>query len=358
MDFVASFPIPERLSAPLRAALRGEQWDWPDLSEGELGVLREHGVVPLLYAATHLPQLRGDAIRAAAAEEQRRRDLADVRDALARHEVEAIVMKGSALAYDVYSAPDLRPRGDTDLLIAPARIAAMREAMRSIGCDERPSSGDEHGIRQAIFVRRSGIVYDVHWSVTNTPLFDALLRFDDVRARASVLPPLGMLVLSHADALLLACIHRVAHHHDSDRLIWLADIALLRDRMSRVEHAQFWRMAAEGRVVGICMRSIALANDWFSRTPANMAEEWLESHELARAESSRVFLERDITHGRVLVTNLRALTWRERLQRLWQLAFPPAEFMRHSFGDRRGAALPWLYAYRAARGIRRLFRRV
>lgn len=355
---MASFPIPPHLSTPLRAALRGEPSDWPDLTNEDIDVLREHGVAPLVYAATQLPQLRADAIRAAATEERRRQDLAAVHEALAAHGVDAVVMKGSALAYDVYAAPDLRPRGDTDLLIAPSNIEAMREAMRSAGCGERPSSGDEHGVRQAIFVRPSGFVYDVHWAVTNTPLFDALLRFDDVRARAFVLPALAMPVLSHADALLLACIHRVAHHHDSDRLIWLADIALLRDRMSRAEHGQFWRMAAEGRVVGICMRSIALANDWFSRAPAHMAEEWLESHELARAESSRVFLERDITHGRVLVTNLRALSWRERMQRLWQLAFPPAEFMRHSFGERRGAALPWLYAYRAMRGIRRLFRRV
>ena len=73
---------------------------------------------------------------------------------------------------------------------------------------------------------------------------------------------------SHGDALLLACMHRVAHHHDNERLIWLYDIHLLRERMSRDEHAAFWRLAAERRVVTICERSIALAEEWFARASA------------------------------------------------------------------------------------------
>ncbi|HEX2059632.1 MAG TPA: nucleotidyltransferase family protein [Thermoanaerobaculia bacterium] len=354
MDFVAETPIPERLREPLRAALRGERSDWPDLTTDELQTLVEHGVAPLVYAATHLPQLRDEAIRAAAVEPLRAADLREVLAALAANGVDALVMKGSALAYDVYASPELRPRGDTDLLIAASDIAPMRETMRALGFEERLSSGDEHGVRQAIFVRRA-LVYDVHWSATNTPVFDALLRFDDLRRRAMTLPALGARVLSHEDALLLACVHRVAHHHDSDRLIWLADIALLRDRMSRDEHARFWRMAAEGWVVAVCRRSIELANEWFSRPPAHLPEEWLTAQELARAEPSRVFLDREITHGRVLMANLQALGWRARFRRLRQLAFPPAEFMRHSFGRR---PLPLLYAWRALRGVRRLFRKV
>jgi hypothetical protein len=69
-------------------------------------------------------------------------------------------------------------------------------------------------------------------------------------------------------------------------------------------------------------------------------------------------MNRRIPRGRVLAANLRALPWRSRARRLWQLAFPPKTFMERSFGKRSRLALTWLYVYRGARGIARLFRRV
>jgi hypothetical protein len=162
--------------------------------------------------------------------------------------------------------------------------------------------------------------------------------------------------LSHVDALLLACIHRVAHHHDNERLIWLVDIALLRDRMSAGDHRRFWRQAADARVVGVCTRSIELADEWMSRTPQHRAEDYLEADELTRDEPTRAFLDRELTYGNEMLANFRALPWRARLQRLWQLAFPPAAFVQQSFGTQNRFVLPWLYVRRGVRGVARLFR--
>ncbi len=330
---------------------------WPDkLTPEEVSALIAHGVAPLVYANARVPQLRGEAMYAAAYEPLRAIDLAEV---LAALDVEALVLKGTALAYDLYAVPELRPRSDTDLLIARDDLPKVREAMLALGFAETPSSGDEHGLRQAVFTREPGMVYDVHWSATNVPAFDAVLRYDELRTRSLPLPRLSPHArgLSHVDALLLACIHRVAHHHDSDRLIWLVDIDLLRQKMSRDEHERFWRSAAEGRVVGVCERSIAAADAWSSRAPHDLAEEFLSKEERTREEPSRVFLDRDITHGGVMAASLRALPWRARMTRLWQLAFPPAEFIRQRFGARNPLTLPWWYVYRAVRGVARLFRR-
>jgi hypothetical protein len=357
VDFVAEFPVPPRLRKPLAHALRGERSVWPDaLTPEEVNALIAHGVAPLVYANARVPQLRGEAMYAAAYEPLRAIDLSAMLAALG---VEALVLKGTALAYDLYAAPELRPRSDTDLLIARDDLPKVRKAMLALGFNETPSSGDEHGLRQAVFTREPGMVYDVHWSATNVPAFDAVLRYDELRTRSLSLPRLGPHArgLSYVDALLLACIHRVAHHHDSDRLIWLVDIDLLRQKMSREEHERFWRIAAEGRVVGVCERSIAAADAWLSRAPHNLAAEFLSEEERTRQEPSRVFLDRDITHGEVMAASLRALPWRARLTRLWQLAFPPAEFIRQRFGAQNPLALPWWYVYRAVRGVARLFRR-
>ena len=364
MDFVAQFPVPPRLREPLAAVLRGDASKWPDsladsLSAKDVRVIVELVVGPFVYAKVRLPQLRNDALHAAAHEPLRAADLAEMLSALDVHGVKPLILKGTALAYDLYSAPELRPRSDTDLLIARDDLPAVRATMLALGFEEHPSSGDEHGLRQAVFTRAPGMVYDVHWAATNIPAFDAVLRFEDLATRAIALPQLGphARALSHVDALLLACIHRVAHHHDSDRLIWLVDIDMLRERMSRQEHERFWRLAAEGRVVGVCARSIAVADAWLSRAPHDLAEEWLSPDELARDEPSRVFLDREITHGGVMAASLRALPWRARVERLWQVAFPPAEFMRQRFGTRNTLLLPWWYLYRGVRGVARLFRR-
>jgi hypothetical protein len=358
-------PIPDRIREPLRAALRGELASWPaDLTEEETRTLVDHGVAPLVYATQPLPQLRAAAIRAAAIEPLRADDLRFVLDELAANGIETLVTKGTALAYDVYAAPELRPRADVDLLVGRDAAPAAIETFRSLGFDAPLTSGDEHSVRQVTLSRTDafGIQhhYDLHWDVTNTPLFASALRFDDLRERAHPLPRLGFHArgLDRVDALVLACIHRVAHHHDTERLIWLADIALLRDRMSPEDHQRFWRQAADARVIAVCTRSIELAEEWMSRDAHDHAEDWLSAAELAQEEPSRIYLERALTYGEGMLADFGALSWRARLQRAWQLAFPPAAFVRQSFGTTSRLALPWLYVRRGARGVVRLFRRV
>ena len=359
MDPFASLPIPAHLREPLRAALRGEHAAWPPLADADVRLLVDHGVAPLVYATQPLPELRGAAIHAAAVEPLRADDQREVLSALAEHEV--IVTKGTALAYDLYPAPELRPRGDVDLLVSRERAEAAIAAFRALGFTAQLTSGDEHGVRQMTLSRTDahGVRhdYDLHWDVANTPLFASALRFESLATIP--LPRLGPHArgLADVDALLYACIHRVAHHHDNERLIWLVDIALLRDRMSEDEHRRFWRQAAEARVVGACRRSIELADEWLSRAPAHRAEAFLSVEELTREEASQAFLDRDMTYGGVMLANLRALSWRARARRLWQLAFPPAAFVRQSFGTHHRLLLPWLYVRRGARGVARLFRR-
>jgi hypothetical protein len=168
----------------------------------------------------------------------------------------------------------------------------------------------------------------------------------------------GALAPSHVDALLLACIHRVAHHHDNERLIWLYDIHLLREAMTPDEHARFWRLASERRVATICERSIELADAWFATAPHDRAGDWLAEDERMRNEPSAAFLDRHRRRASVLSGDLKALGWRSRLRRLRELALPPAAFMRQSFPSAPAVALPALYIWRGARGVARLLRRV
>lgn len=343
-----------RLHEPLRRTLNGDDAIWPSLGGEEIASLLAHGIAPLIYARARVPELRDEAIRAAALEPLRLADLQDVLRALAASGAKPVLMKGTALAYDLYEPPELRPRVDTDLLIDRGSFAAAQDAFRSLGFDEQITSGDEHAIRQRMFTRRDrhGLLhtYDVHWAIANSPLVADVLRFHEIAPLP--LPRIGQhaCALPRVEALLLACVHRVAHHHDEERLIWLVDIARLRAGLSEEETMRFRQLAAERRVAALCARSFAITDDWLGRGSWSVDSP-------RRGEPSRIFLDRDLTYGAMTLANLRALPWRARWTRLRQLAFPPAAFMRHSFATRRRVVLPWLYVLRVVRGVTRLLRK-
>jgi hypothetical protein len=76
----------------------------------------------------------------------------------------------------------------------------------------------------------------------------------------------GATVLSPPHALLLACLHRVAHHFDPPTLIWVYDIHLLASSMSEDETARFVRLAVDGGLAAICARGLGLAQHHFRTT--------------------------------------------------------------------------------------------
>jgi hypothetical protein len=336
----------------IRRTLAGEPCTWPRLAEPAVSVLVGQGIAPLLYANARVPELRDAAVRAAALEPLRTIDLQEVLAALAGRGVTSLLLKGAALAHDLYERPELRPRVDTDLLIDTAALPAAREVLLELGFSEQVTSGDEHALRQRMFHRedRQGVAhtYDLHWSVANSPLVSGVLRFDGIAPVS--LPNLGRnaLALPHVEALLLACVHRVAHHHDDERLIWLVDIAKLRSTLSAAERKRFEVLVAERRVLAICRRSFQAADEWLG------ADGW-RLPDSTDDEPSRIFLDRELTYGAMTLANFRALPWPARLARLRQLAFPPVAFMRSSFPGQEHTAVSLLYMKRGIRGVRRLF---
>jgi hypothetical protein len=360
-------PIPASLRAPLRALLRGQSADWPPAATDSeaaqlLESIEQNGLAPLVYARSPdwpiRASLRDIAIRAAAGETARLNDLRAVLTAFEANGIPVLIIKGTGLAYDIYPSPELRPRGDTDLLIAESDLDAVRTILHARRYTSPLTSGDTLAIRQQSFTR-GGHVYDVHWDVVNSAIVRDALPFKELLSRSIAVPRIApnALAPSHVDALLLACIHRVAHHHDIERLIWLYDIHLLREPMIADEQARFWRVAAERRVVAICERSIELADDWFAAPPHDRARDWLTESERSREEPSAAFLDHDRTRGAALGADLKALSWRGRLRRLRELALPSIGFMRQSFPSAPAAALPALYVWRGARGVLRLLRR-
>jgi hypothetical protein len=331
---------------------------WPeDASLEEIHAIDQHGMLPLVYRWSGNRSLRDAALRAAALETLQIETLREVLDALNERGVTPLIAKGTALAYSIYPSPDLRPRTDVDLLIDERDFGAVRAAFASRGFGETPSSGVRQHMFYRVDVNRIMQSYDVHLDITNNATTADTLWYDDLRARAVPLPAISQHALapSPVDSLLYACIHRVVHHHASDRLIWLYDVHLLREGMAPEQRRELWMRAAERRVVAISRQSIAQAQELFGGD-VDDATEFLSTFD--ENEPSRAFLEPHRSGAAVLAGDLAALSsWPARFRRVGQLAFPSAEYMLQSFGVRSRVALPVLYVWRGLRGVGRLFRR-
>src|SRR5438067_6952538 len=193
VDFIHLPPFPARFAEPLRASVNGAKAVWPEsISDDESRLIETHGMLPVVYAYSGISSLHDAALRAAAVEALRLADLRDVLAALREKRVQPLIVKGTALAYSIYDAPELRPRTDTDLLIDQNEIDAVRDALAPLGFRERLTSGDDLAVRQRSFERvdRFGVAhaYDVHLDIANPAAVARALTYDDMRSRATPLP--------------------------------------------------------------------------------------------------------------------------------------------------------------------------
>ena len=193
-----------------------------------------HGVIACIWCSPHRTGLSSSRIAAIAAALRREEQVAAVLDARREDEtrrlldafgdaqIDVLVFKGAALAHTVYAAPHLRPRTDVDLLIDRESLDRADRVLAACGWHHPPEPEPETFAAQRHYVKqgsgRMPWLVDLHWRIANPRVFADALPFGELHRRAVTVPALGRAALtpSPVDALLLACIHRVAHHEDAD----------------------------------------------------------------------------------------------------------------------------------------------
>jgi Uncharacterised nucleotidyltransferase len=139
-------------------------------SSGEYGA---GGVDPLEDFAKRVRERVGDL--------PDRKDIDDaaveVLAAFAAHDVDALVLKGPALARILYATREQRGYRDVDLLVAPRDLPAARRALADLGCtntSERLGIGEVAGTLNAEIWLRGGrtageeVMIDLHWRLAGS----------------------------------------------------------------------------------------------------------------------------------------------------------------------------------------------
>jgi hypothetical protein len=273
--------------------------------------------------------------------------------------IEPIVFKGAALAHTHYPQTWLRPRRDADLLIAPEQRGRAAEILIALGYQQPPMISGELISYQTMFVRAHSIgvehVLDVHWKIADRQTVADAVTYDELRARSAriTVRGTGMRVPSPIDALLIACIHRAAHHRDADDLIWVYDIHLIASGLTAEEWTRFADLAMERQVSLLCARGLRLAAECFHTQIPDAVRNRLSG----KREPSAIFLRRDLRGVDRLAADLRAVGPRRAPRLLKEHLFPPVSYIKAKYGVRHAALVPAFYAYRIAAGAADWLRR-
>ena len=323
-----------------------------------------HGVGPLAWhrlnedpsTAAAVRDALDAPVRAAVTRELlEQRELTRVLDALHSAGARVLVVKGTALAYTVYPQAWLRPRLDTDLYVHPEDRSSAVETLAGCGYARFDAiSTGEFVNQQVVFTRRDPIgarhVLDVHWKLSNPQMVADSLQFD--RLWPGVVPvALGehARVPMAAHSLVLACVHRLAHHQGDERLVWLYDILLLARSLDADGWREASRVASDGGVASLVLDGLRRARQVLGAPVPEQVEASLDTS--SAREPARRYLTKRIKRRHVLVSDLHALqSWRARGRLLREHLFPPRTFMRQRYGEATRWPLSALYVHRIVTG--------
>jgi hypothetical protein len=361
----------------LAAILRGEPPDVGALTasgaEEICSAARAHDVLPLvadrLAHAQTVPvdirsRFQAESHRAVAVDLVVESELRRLLSAFAARGIGTLLIKGSHLAYSHYARPDLRARIDSDLLIArEQRDAADAVLTGELGYVRNPkASGDLTATQKLYVLARDRVVHlvDLHWRLASPQVFAHVMSFDELMESSSPLPKLGEAARApgNVHALLLACMHQVAHHHDEpDRFKWLYDIHLIASGLKPHEWNAFAALAAEREVASVCLHGLQRSSHWFGTAlpPTVTGDPRLIGAEMW--EPTAAYL-RVRPKAQEVAGDLRVLRrWRDRATLLREHLFPDPDYMRRVYAPRSASPLAVLYALRIVRGARTWFRR-
>ena len=270
-----------------------------------------------------------------------------------------VVFKGAALAHTHYAESWQRPRYDSDVLIASQSRERVFALLAAHGYERRTFMSGDLVTYQVPFGRvdHLGIEHplDIHWRIANPQVVSQVLTHDELVERSVTVSVQGhpMRVPSAVDSLLVACVHRVAHHPDVEKPIWVRDIHVLATSLDTSEWTTFVERATNRSVCAISLQGLQRAQERFQTT---IPVEVLRRLAASREERSAVFLRPGLRPVDRLTTDLRVLGPRAGVDLMREHLFPPPEYMYKTYGVRRRVLLPAYYAMRLLSGMSKWFR--
>ena len=177
-----------------------------------------------------------------------------------------LVLKGAHYAYQIYHQPHLRPRCDTDILVADSDWLKTTKLLENLGYTERPQL-NIFNERLYVFTDSAGLEHnlDLHLKLSNRSYFSSFFDFQKLLVNRQRIPSLGKEVygLGLIDSLLYSVVHDLAHHYQSDDPVTLSDIYLIWKRMSAEEKKNTFLTARRLKISKVVNHKLKKAHEGF-----------------------------------------------------------------------------------------------
>ncbi|MEM8725222.1 MAG: nucleotidyltransferase family protein [Pseudomonadota bacterium] len=279
--------------------------------------------------------------------------------------IEALLLKGTALAYSHYPKPALRRRGDSDVLIESADRAKTRAVFEACGLvqcsDVRPlqecwKADSKMGFDHMI---------DLHWRISASSAISGLLEANTPRRKTQALPSMSPNAASigSVDNLILICINRAQHAKfgyligekrlfDNDRLIWAADIDLLTSSFAQSEWNDLVTSAAQSASSDIVLSGLRLAQSCLKTPVPGQVLKRLEQQSGDTRLTS--YLSSGSGKQRLMLDLAASPTWRAKLRLIGFKLFPSKDLIHERYPDAQGWPLSVLRIRRLFAGLGKL----
>ena len=301
---------------------------------------RAHGVLALLghwqqtqaallVHGEHAQVARAEHARTAMLDALHRVALSELSDAFADAAIPGLVIKGAALALSHYPSPGLRPRVDTDLLIQPAQQTRSHKILLDAHWQPLASNFSAVVLPERTYQKRfSGAVIslDLHWALSARPVLTRALPFERLYTDSVAFDQ------SHhwrapcaVDALLIAAAHRMGHHRDQERFIWLYDVHLLWQAMTPMEQEQTLNRAEQAGLCAILFDALVASQTLF-HTEILVAQ--LARIQSVKNEPGAALFNDELTD---FAFDWRFAGWRERYALIKQRVWAEPQYLRSRF---------------------------
>ncbi|WP_299194670.1 nucleotidyltransferase family protein [uncultured Erythrobacter sp.] len=347
------------LTSSLRAIRSGQAAVWPESEAGDWqsrealteiwARIEYHGIVMLLHPAREHLQNWPEKMTSRIAEEARLVGLWEVThaaalsrlvDALAQADIEAVLMKGTALAYSVYEEPAARRRGDSDLLVRPSDLERVREVFEECGWHR---DAQTHGVNYQegwLYVSAAHFEHsvDLHWEPSDRAVLQKVLKPDDFFDHKRPLPRLAQKAWRADPALTL--IHETinqkwheAHGYWTEhgnirgarRLIWSLDFDLLAGVMEEADWRRLYALCQERGIGPLVAGALRAASSDLGTNLSEAHVVQLERLELRAEIAAFLGATDNLTE---FWLNLRsAPDWGERARMIHKRGFPPRDYL-------------------------------
>lgn len=318
---------------------------------------RQQHVIPSevvdLLRGSYMRVLRSNTLRFAAAGE--------ILAAFQKAGIDAILLKGCALAPTLYGDLALRVISDIDLLVDISQRDAASEVLEQLGYELRYDMHDgdfaDEQMGEKSYLRRGAqrSFVDLHWRLLNIPGYSRQLATDRffANARSVTVANQPSKVLGPELQLLHCSLHYYLHHQ-GEGLKWTFDVALLLAREAGTINwpalAAFCKETSTATPVTIMIEHVA--DIWqVVSPPAAIAAGFAPNRKQLRWQIALTLLRSPLRHP---FLSLRSGQLRNGLAYARKVFFPPSEYLQQRYGAAPGASMLPFYALRLGRGMRQL----